>query len=116
MPQRLRGNGVELRTEARLHRPSEQRVFGVGQPVGPLAGALGQLRVLGQPGHPELRHAVLASAEYLAGTPQTEVDLRERETVALGRDRLEARQRRVPEQDADGLVLPPAHAAAQLME
>ena len=48
-----------------------------------VARAHEQLHVLGQARHPELRQAVLAGAEHVAGAAQLEVDLGEAEAVAL---------------------------------
>ena len=61
--------------------------------------------------HPDFE-PVLARAEHLPRAADLQVDLRQLEAVALLRDRLEARQRRVAEEDADALVL----AAGQLLE
>ena len=84
--------------------------------VGAVARSHEQLVVLRQPRDPEHRQAVLARAEHLAGPAQLEVDLGEPEAVALVRDRLEPRQRRVAEQDAERGVLAAAHPPAQLVQ
>ena len=86
------------------------------QLVGPRAGALEQLGVVGQAGDAELGQPALARAEHLPRPAQLEVDLGEPEAVALGGDRLEPRQLRIPEEDADRLVLAAADAAAQLVQ
>ena len=112
------GSG-RARAEARRRRVAQQRVLRLAQlagrrsssSLGPLAGALEQLGVLGQARDPELRQAVLAGAEHLAGAAQLEVDLGERKPSRSLGDRLEPRQLRVAEQDAERRVLAAARPA-----
>src|ERR671933_495098 len=104
MSESLRRDGLELRAEARLDRIAQQGALGLAEirvalqeVLGARAGALEQLG-----------HAVLAGAENISRPAQLEVDLGQPKAVALARDRLEAGQARVAEQDAERGMLPPA--------
>src|ERR671915_1653080 len=118
-----RRDRVVVRPEPGHDRLAQQRMLRLLQAgvleqdrVGAVAGANEQLGVLGQLRHAELGQAVLARAEHVAGAAQLEVDLGEPEAVALVRDRLEAREPRVAEQDAERSVLAAADAPAKLVQ
>src|SRR4051794_9135224 len=115
-PGSLRRDRIELRAEAGGHRIAQQGLVPEVDAIGPRAGALGQLGVLGQARDLELLEPVLAGAEHLAGTPDLEVDLSQVEAVAGPGDRLEPRQFGIPEEDAQRGVLATPHPAAQLVE
>src|ERR687886_2179441 len=97
MAESLRRDGLELRAEARLDRIAQQGALGLAEirvalqeVLGARAGALEQLGVLGEPGHAQLGHAVLAGAQNIPGPARLEVGLRPPQTVALARDRPQA--------------------------
>src|SRR5947209_15396483 len=82
------------------------------------ARTLEQVGILGQRRHREALKARLARAEQLALLAQPQVDLREREPVAVLRERAQALRlsRAIAHQKARARVRAAAHAAAQLVQ
>ncbi len=81
-----------------------------------LSRAVEQFGVVGEPRHAELRQAVLARSEHLAGAAKLQVHLGQPEAVPLAGDRPQARQLGVAEQDAERRVRAAPDPPPELVE